>query len=577
MAAEAEDGGEVVTTPPDDGEVHGAIADLERDAASANLSEQVAALEEECAQRAKAELALLAELQSRCDVHIAVQVRCDAAKSAASAAEREAEQLEAELTEVRSRADAALRFDDGDATARSLMEEVSAFEAHIASGAAEAGAHDAARVELQGEIATLRALVCALGGDDRHDEAAPEPPRAEPTAEMAAAALAVPARALHLLATDPCADETFDAVSTSVDVIEWQAHSILHGWSGMRSQMPPRLSRMRLGSVSASLAASAAESADAGDAGEESASAGDDLPSSGATPAAADANAFTWKRAAPTTFTDVLATRLVELDLVSPGPGSEWLSSWKTTPKPSAMGARAFASAGAVGGDVADARASGRATTSKNSGAIDDGGSESAAKQKVGDEPIEEPLDEEAWRYGESVEHILSELAREVRDGSPPVTRVMRRGLRCRLWTRSAALDPQRTPALGELAGAALEMHRRRAALTLIASELGERVLSMQASLAVAEVRESEHYRAIPARAHHVRPLSLYPRPRLRIGRGGNGHAARGRSRVNERARGRVRGESEGVEGGPRRTGERIENRARPRHLDVARGRRCTP
>ena len=76
----------------------------------------------------------------------------------------------------------------------------------------------------------------------------------------------------------------------------------------------------------------------------------------------------------------------------------------------------------------------------------------------MGDEPIEEPLDEEAWRYGESVEHILSELAREVRDGSPPVTRVMRRGLRCRLWTRSAALDPQRTPALGELAGAALEM-----------------------------------------------------------------------------------------------------------------------
>ena len=64
-------------------------------------------------------------------------------------------------------------------------------------------------------------------------------------------------------------------------------------------------------------------------------------------------------------------------------------------------------------------------------------------------------MDEEAWRYGESVEHILSELAREVRDGSPPVTRVMRRGLRCRLWTRSAALDPQRTPALGELAGAA--------------------------------------------------------------------------------------------------------------------------
>ena len=444
--------------------------------------------------------------------HRRASPRCDAAKSAASAAEREAEQLEAELTEVRSARGRRAPFRRRRATARSLMDEVSAFEAHIASGAAEAARTtrhaSSSKARSRPSVRSCARSEATTGTTRRRRAAA----RGADRRDGRARALAVPAPALHLLATDPCADETFDAVSTSVDVIEWQAHSILHGWSGMRSQMPPRLSRMRLGSVSATsrrappgaptLATRARRAL---------------RPATtfrrGATPAAADANAFTWKRAAPTTFTDVLATRLVELDLVSPGPGSEWLSSWKTTPKPSAMGARALASAGAaaVGGDAADTRASGRATT-KNAGAIDDGSSESAAKQKAGDEPIEEPLDEEAWRYGESVEHILSELAREVRDGSPPVTRVMRRGLRCRLWTRSAALDPQRTPALGELAGAALEMHRRRAALTLIASELGERVLSMQASLAVAEVRESEHGPRDPSsRTSRAASLSLPP------------------------------------------------------------------
>ena len=64
------------------------------------------------------------------------------------------------------------------------------------------------------------------------------------TVERAAAALEVDARTLHLLATDPCADHTADSARAVVEVLEWQAYSLIHGWTANRSHMPPPLRQL---------------------------------------------------------------------------------------------------------------------------------------------------------------------------------------------------------------------------------------------------------------------------------------------------------------------------------------------